>query len=420
MNIFLKSALVSAVFLSAFSASLFSQATPAKKNLKMVLTETLLAQDLTYSLELPGEVVAVETAILSSTLEGPISFCPRREGDFVEDGEKLIEISRDLFKAEVEVAKASLKVAQAKLADLRAGYRPQEINKARESAKEAQKSFDYMKKEVERVETLVKNKALAAEELEKIQVKLATEKSRLSNAKNNLDMLESGLTNTTIAVQKAIVDEAQAKLTLAQARIEECQILAPFSGTITSVFVQKGDLASAKTPLLEVTNMNSQVIRCAVPEIVSNQIRVGMVTNYTVDALPENIFTGKVIRIYPKLEKQIRTRLIEIEPDAKNELVPGMFARLKINLADFPQSLSVPSEVIQFEKSGKRFVFVLSEGEIARKQLIEIGPEIDGRIIVFTGLNHGARLIVAGFEKLKDGEKVTLPGRTSSKPGAKQ
>jgi hypothetical protein len=59
-------------------------------------------------LELTGETVAVESVVISATVEGPISYCPWREGDAVETSPekpaRLIEINRELYRAEVNAA----------------------------------------------------------------------------------------------------------------------------------------------------------------------------------------------------------------------------------------------------------------------------------------------------------------------------
>ena len=88
-------------------------------------------------LETTGDVVAVNTVIIQATIEGPIAFCPWREGDLIEQvDQKLIEINRPLYRQEVLMAKAALAVAAAKLADLKAGARPEEIAQIKESVKQ--------------------------------------------------------------------------------------------------------------------------------------------------------------------------------------------------------------------------------------------------------------------------------------------
>jgi cobalt-zinc-cadmium efflux system protein len=239
-------------------------AQPQKKG-PLVQVETVTAAEIVRAIDLTGEVVPIESIQISATVEGPIGFCPWREGDRVEAGQKLIEIDREMYRAEVKAADAALGVAQAKLDDLKAGTRPEEIEKARQSVREAEQSAEFEKSDFDRTAQLVKTGALPGEDLEKARVKHTAAEAKLSAARKQLEMLEAGFTRTAVAVQAAAVKEAAAKLNLAQTRVSECLIAAPFAGTITSVFVRQGDMAAIKAPLLEMADLDSMVVGCGVP-----------------------------------------------------------------------------------------------------------------------------------------------------------
>jgi len=241
-------------------------ANKAKKPAPQVEIDTVKVSDMISTLKLTGEVVAIETAGISSTIDGPVSFCPFREGDKVEKDEKIVEIDREVLKTDVVAVEASLAVARAKLTDMAAGTRPEEIDKVVESIKQARESADFASKDLEKISMLVKSGALPSEELEKARVKQVTEDTKYKTAKKQLEMLKAGVTSTTIAIQHAMVKEAEAKLNSARARLNECVIKAPFAGTIAKMFVRQGDMAVSKALLLELTNLDSIVIRCNVPE----------------------------------------------------------------------------------------------------------------------------------------------------------
>ena len=97
------------------------------KQPKPLLVEVHLVRhnEIARTLELSGQIVATESAVIAATREGPIMDCPLREGDIVHAGETLVEIDREIYRAEVQIAQAGLAVAQAKLADLKAGARPE-------------------------------------------------------------------------------------------------------------------------------------------------------------------------------------------------------------------------------------------------------------------------------------------------------
>lgn len=386
-----------------------------KKPAPQVEIEVAKPTDLVQYLALTGEVIAVETAKVSSTVDGVIGLCSFREGDKVEAGTTLIEIDRETIRAEVFSAEAALDVAKAKLADLTAGTRPEEIDKAYEAVKQFKESTEFAGKDLARIEMLVKSGAMPTEELEKARVKHVGEQSKHNAAKRQFDMLKAGLTVTVIAVQKAAVKEAEAKLAMAKARLAECTVKAPFSGVITKLWVKKGDMAAVKAPLLELSNFDSIVVRCAVPEKYATGLTEGMAAEVNIDAISGRIFTASVARIFPELDSKMRTRTIELVFDDAKDLMPGMFARLNLVQQKLPNTISLPVQAIKNKPDGSSFVFMPQEGKAVVRQ-VKTGQIIENRIQITQGISNGEKVIVAGNEKLKDGSEIRVAGGKG--PGA--
>jgi multidrug efflux pump subunit AcrA (membrane-fusion protein) len=396
-----------------------------KKNAAVVVLEPVKKESIEQLLDLTGETVAVESVVIYATVEGPIGYCPWREGDRVESAPdkpvRLIEVDRELYRAEVSVADAALSVAQAKLADMRAGSRPEEIAKARQIVLELEERARFAKIDLERSTSLVENGSLPREALEKAQMEHGAERAKLAAAKGHLEMLEAGYTKTAIAVQEASVKESQAKVELAKARLDECIVFAPFSGTITRVHVRKGDMATVKAPLLEMVDLGSLVIRAPVPEAHASSIGKGMKAKVVLDSLPGKTFTGRVARIYPELDPKMRTRMVEFSLEQPPAWAPGMFARLQLVLKSVEAATTVPQQAIVVTQAGGQVAFVVSDGKAVMRKL-STGIEQGGRVQVLSGLEPGERVVVAGQEKLKDGMEVRVPepgkaGGKSAAPG---
>jgi multidrug efflux pump subunit AcrA (membrane-fusion protein) len=135
-----------------------------QKRIPVVAVEVVRTEPISRLLELTGETVAVESVAISATVEGPISYCPWREGDCIEqEGQKLIEIDRELYRAEVNTAEAAVEVARAKLADLKAGTRPEEIAKAHESVRQLEEAAAFAQADHDRIAKLVESGSLPGE-----------------------------------------------------------------------------------------------------------------------------------------------------------------------------------------------------------------------------------------------------------------
>ena len=384
------------------------QDSSVKQKVPTVAVETVLKEPITRLLELTGETVAVESVVISATVEGPISYCPWREGDHIEQaGEKLIEINRELYRAEVNAAEAALEVARAKLEDLKAGTRPEEIAKAREAVRQLEEGTTFAQNDLDRITRLVENGSLPGEALEKARVEYFAERAKLAAAMRHLEMLEAGYTQTAIAVQEAMVKEAQAKLDLAKARLSECIIFAPFAGTVTRVHVRAGDMAAVKAPLLEIADLSSLVIRVAVPEAHASAVHEGMMATVTLDSLPGGRFMAKVDRVYPELDRRMRTRTVELSLTEPADLVPGMFARINLVLESVENAITIPVHAVNTTPTGAKVAYVITDGKAVMRK-VQAGIEHAGRLQIMAGLNSGELIVVSGQEKLKDGAPVQV------------
>ena len=391
----------------------------------LVQVQPVRRKTISVGLQATGEVVATKAVTIQATVEGPIAFCPWREGDRVEksaDGPaKLIEIERPLYRAEAQAAQATLDVAEAKLADLTAEARPEEITQAKENVKKLEECSRFARSDLERIQKLVESGSVPGETVDKARVAFVTCQTQLVSAKQKLAILTAGPTKTEIAVQQAAVDEAKARLAIASAKLAECTISVPFTGDVTKVHVQPGDLATVRAPLLEMFDPASLVVRFAVPESQSTQIAPGAAASIRLDAYPNRSFEGIISRVYPELDPKTRTRTVEAKlASAPDDLVPGMFARTDVAVREAPNATVVPDSAVLTMANGEKVVFVFIDGKAVMRK-VRLGIERDREVQVIEGVEPGEMVIVAGNEGLKNGATVRTPGKPKPlAPGGKQ
>lgn len=70
----------------------------SQKKLPPAMVQTIEETGISQNLLLTGEVVTTNSVVIASTIEGPVKFCPWREGDSVQKGQRLIEIDRKIYK----------------------------------------------------------------------------------------------------------------------------------------------------------------------------------------------------------------------------------------------------------------------------------------------------------------------------------
>jgi len=387
-----------------------------------VKVEQVSPQPISRIFETTGDVVATKTVTLAATTEGPILFCPWREGDWIQAGQKAIEIDRPLYREEVRGAAASLAVARAKLNDLKAGARPEEIAQAEETVKKLQEAAAFAKTDMERIAKLVERGGLPGEAQDKARVTFVDLQSQLASAQERVGMLKSGPTQTAIAVQEALVKEAEAKLEWSKAKLAEGTLIAPFTGVVNKVYVRPGDLASLKSPLLELSDPSSILVRFAMPEtlIGAKSLSPGSPCDscpifVTLDAYPGKSYRAKIVRVYPEIDRQTRHRLVEAKLLDKVNLASGMFARIKVSVESVPDALTVLSESVVTTLSGDQVNLIVREGKAVRVK-VSTGIVQGNRTQIVSGLQAGDQVIVLGQKSVKDGAPVKIADEVKPTP----
>jgi HlyD family secretion protein len=119
-------------------------------------------------------------------------------------------------------------------------------------------------------------------------------------AEAELDLLRAGPTAEEVAAQEAAVAQAQAALDAARVALERTEVRAPLAGTVGMVDVRVGELVAAGQPLIAMGDLSTlQVETTDLDEIDVARVAVGQQVDITFDAVPEQVFDGRVIRISP-------------------------------------------------------------------------------------------------------------------------
>jgi len=245
--------------------------------------------------------------------------------------------------------------------------------------------------------------------------------AQVTAAAESVKEQEAELNRTKILVQSGAVpgsqlDSARAKYEAARALLAKARELAgdysveaPWDGVVSKVLVKDGDFVAPRTPLVEMYDPGSLVIRLAVPEAQAIEVFKGTPAAVQLDAYPGKTFAGKVSLVYPDLDTRMHTRTAEVKLDAPLALIPGMFARLKLTLQTQAEALTVPGDAVLVLPNGEKVTYVYKDGQVQRR-VVQTGLEAEGKVQILAGLRPGEMVVTAGNEKLKDGMAVKVQG----------
>lgn len=201
----------------------------------------------------------------------------------------------------------------------------------------------------------------------------------------------------------ALIDRDETGLKYEPARVESA-----VSGIVGRTFLDKGENVIAQsTPVAVVVDMDIMLVRPDIAEADIPYIQKGQKALLKVDAYPEEIFEGEVIRISQVMDLSTRTLPVEIAlANADNRLKSGMFARISIFAGNKEDILTVPEDALVREDS---FSYVYTVGDSqADKVNVKTGIIQDNDVEILEGLEGLERVIVFGHRGLKDKAKVNV------------
>jgi RND family efflux transporter, MFP subunit len=194
----------------------------------------------------------------------------------------------------------------------------------------------------------------------------------------------------------------------ANIQLAKMKIRAPFKGVITNLpAVTNGTQVASGVEAFSIVDYSLMTIDVNLPEKYINEVALNQlvrVMNYT---LPNDTLKGDIKELSPAISTETRTfkGIVEVpNPDLK--LRPGMFSKADIVLARKDSVVVIPKDIIISNQRGKS-VFIVDNGTAIEKR-ITLGYENQTEAEVTSGLKKNDRLVIKGFETLKNRSKVKI------------
>ena len=191
--------------------------------------------------------------------------------------------------------------------------------------------------------------------------------------------------------------------------VENTTLISPISGVVTARNYDKGDMYTGQ-PVLVIEQIKPVKIMINVSEPFFGKVKKGMPVSITLDAYGEEVFKGKIARIYPTIDQATHTFQIEVTIPNNNERVrPGMYARVTLSYGK-QNNVVIPDRAVQkLMGSGDRYVFVYNPADsTVRYSKVELGRRLDNEFEVFSGVKSGEMVVTKGHMGITNGAKVEL------------
>ena len=261
------------------------------------------------------------------------------------------------------------------------------------------------------------------------QAELAQAQAQQMLARSNFERAKE-LRRNNAGTQRAL-DEADAGLRtanavvdLAQARLDKRKLVAPFDARTGLRLVSPGDFVTTDSAIVNLEQIDPLKVDFRVPELFLPAVAPGQKITLAIDAYPQESFLGQVRALNPLIDAAGRAVVVRAEiGNEAGKLRPGLFARVRLTLAERENALFVPEQAI-LPQGDKAFLFLVVDGgdgkSVVKLTPVQLGARRQGEVEVREGLAPGDVVVTAGLLKIRDGVPVQVqaPGGQPATPTA--
>ena len=377
---------------------------PSKPGSEIIAVDVAIARlsNLEPIREYIGTTRPVQEVSLRSQVEGRLLKLNVDIGDRLRVGQILAILDDSLLAAAVHEAEAELAARESELARARA-----QVNNVRQQWERAKIELEQAQNDAQRSKSLLEEGAISrqSEELSQTAAKVAQQAAFSAQEQIKIEQQAVAVALGRVGVQKAVI--AQEKQRQAYSRL-----VSPLNGIVLEKMSEPGDLINPGGEVLRIGDFSKVKVIVPVSDLELAKIRVGQNVKVTLDAFPQQNFTGVVTRISPQSDANTRQIPVEVTiPNPERRIGSLLLARVEFQPHNQSQII-IPESAVR-ESARQATVFVLKNTPQNNQAIVEarevvLGDRLLGKVEVIRGLEVGERLVIDSAKPLQDNQPVRL------------
>lgn len=377
-----------------------------------------------------GYIVAHHTINVNSKVTGRLAWIGVEKGDRVKEGQVLVRLEDQEFRAAYNQARGAVENARAYLEELQHGSRPEEIQQAQHNLDEARATFANDKLTLDRTKELAAGGVVSKQQLDDATAKFEADQQRVNSLQQGFALAKIGPRPEEITRAQGTLAQVQGQLDYAKSQLDATIIRAPVTGTILDRTAEKGELITAQFAsaaaggpqgsVVALADLNDLQVELDIAQADFARLGPTQQAVVTTDAYPDKQYAGQIAQISPEANRQKATVQVKVQvlnPGKYSDvqLRPEMNATVRFLATEPPKDAKGPSGVFVpaaalRERDGKKIVFIAYNGKAVAREIHVSSQRADGAVV--EGLVGGENVVTTAPATLKDGDKIKIKGQS--------
>src|SRR5215831_14944778 len=343
-----------------------------------------------------GSLFALEESTLSAQVEGRVDKVLVDVGDIVTESQPLVLLDPRELQFELERQEGMVKQVRAQLG-IGPNDPPPTDPKKIATVQHAEADLFDADHKYGSAQEMFRDKLISQQQLDEAASRYQSTKAAYTVALQEVDRL------------KALLGSSEASEKLAEKKLNDSTIRAPYPGAIKARNVHPGEYLRVQSPVMVLVRTDRLRARLAVPERWAGWVKDGVTIDLHVEAFPGETLHGKISRINPAVAEDSRTFEAEaLLLNSDGKMKPGFFVQASIPSEKEEKTIFLPENAVNY-RYGVYKVFLLNGNHVSERQIRPAGQTEDERgrrFEVAEGLKPGDRVAVAVTGDLHDGATV--------------
>src|SRR6266508_2865270 len=333
-----------------------------------------------------GYIIAAHKIELASKVSGRVAWIGVEKGDKVKQGQVLVRLEDEEFRARVTEAQGQLNSLKARLTALENGSRPEETARSQADLEQVRADLENARVTLNRTRSLVEQGVMSKQTLDDAQARYDAQVARFASYEKTHALVRIGPRREDIDAMRAQVKQAEGSFAFAQTQLDNAVIRAPLSGAILERNVERGEFVT--TGFVSDRGAKGYVVSMA--DLTDLQVELDINQNDFAKLGPRQ---PAVVTTDAYLRPEMNASVAFYAPEKPGEKGANQASAAK-------PLITIPSSAV---RDGR--VFIVVDGKAVRRQVQVSGTWQQGATIS-NGLIGGEDLIVNPPADLKDGQKV--------------